>query len=208
MNHRIDVPGLPFALTPSHPDVWRRDEQAGAVIAQAPARTDLYINPAGAGSADAETRLDAATLLGTPPGGDFQLSARVRVDFLSQFDAGVLLLWADEQNWAKLCFEFSPASEPMVVSVVTRRLSDDANAFVTPDRSVGLRVARVDGIYAFHASTDGQTWQLVRVFSLGDDPDRHQIGLEAQAPTGEGCTVIFDQLRFTQQRLLNLRDGS
>lgn len=208
MTPRIDLPALPFVLVPSHDDVWHRDERGETVTAQAPPRTDLYVNPAGAASADAETLLNAATLLGTPPPGDFQLSAQVEVGFSSQFDAGVLLLWADEQNWAKFCFELSPAAEPMVVSVVTRGVSDDANAFVVEGRSVGLRVTRVDGVYAFHACTDGRTWQLVRVFSLGEDPDRHRVGFEAQSPTGEGCTVTFSRLRFTRQRLADLRDGS
>ena len=155
--------------------------------------------------------LNAATLLGTPPAGDFQLSARVSVDFQTQYDAGVLLLWIDEQHWAKFCFEFSPASQPMVVSVVTREVSDDANAFVVPDRSVWLRVSRVDGVYAYHASTDATMWQLVRVFSLGNGVADHQIGFEVQSPTGDGCTVAFDQIHFSRttprrppRRLLNI----
>jgi regulation of enolase protein 1 (concanavalin A-like superfamily) len=152
--------------------------------------------------------LNAATLLGTPPAGDFQFSARITVDFHARFDAGVLLLWVDEQHWAKFCFEFSPAAQPMVVSVVTRGTSDDANAFVVPDRSVWLRVSRVDRVYAYHASTDATTWQLVRVFRLGDTVADHQIGCAAQSPTGDGCTVTFDQIGFTPQRLQELRDGS
>ena len=152
--------------------------------------------------------LNAATLLGTPPAGDFQLSARVSVDFQTQYDAGVLLLWIDEQHWAKFCFEFSLRRKPMVVSVVTREFSDDANAFVVPDRSVWLRVSRVDRVYAYHASTDATTWQLVRVFSLGGAVADHQIGFEVQSPTGDGCTVTFDDIRFTRQRLADLRDGS
>lgn len=203
------VPELPFPVTPSDPGAWRRDEQGGAVVVTAPAHTALYVNPGGADSADAESLLNAATLLGTPPEGDFQLSARVTVGFGAQYDAGVLLLWVDEQHWAKFCFEFSPAAEPMVVSVVTRGVSDDANAFVVPDRSVWLRVSRVDGVYAYHASTDAGTWRLVRVFSLGDSSvTQHQVGFEAQSPTGDGCTVTFDQIRFTGDRLADLRDGS
>ena len=181
---------------------------SGALVATAPAHTDLYRNPGGADSADAESLLNAATLLGTPPAGDFQLSARVSVDFQAQYDAGVLLLWIDEQHWAKFCFEFSPASQPMVVSVVTREVSDDANAFVVPDRSVWLRVSRVDRVYAYHASTDATTWQLVRVFSLGNAVADHQLGFEVQSPTGDGCTVAFDDIRFSRQRLADLRDGS
>jgi regulation of enolase protein 1 (concanavalin A-like superfamily) len=204
----LDLPGLPFSLTVSHPEVWRRDEQSGAVVVAAPAHTDFYINPGGEQSADAESMLNAATLLGTPPQGDFQLRARVTVDFQGQYDAGVLLLWIDEQHWAKFCFELSPAAEPMVVSVVTRGVSDDANAFVVPERSVWLRVSRVDRAYAYHASTDARTWRLVRVFSLGDSLTDHKVGFEAQSPTGEGCTVTFDEIHFTAQRLTDLRDGS
>jgi uncharacterized protein len=96
----------------------------------------------------------------------------------------------------------------MVVSVVTREVSDDANAFVVADRSVSLRVSRVDNVYAFHASTGGQTWRLIRVFTLGQALEQHTIGFEAQSPTGEGCVVTFDQIRFTSDRLGDLRDGS
>jgi uncharacterized protein len=152
--------------------------------------------------------LNAATLLGTPPEGDFQLSARVTVGFQTQYDAGVLLLWVDEQCWAKFCFELSPAGEPMVVSVVTRGVSDDANAFVVPERSVWLRVSRVDRVYAYHASTDARTWRMVRVFSLGDSVTEHKVGFEAQSPTGDGCTVTFEEIRFTGHLLTDLRDGS
>ena len=167
MTKPLSVPEVPFALAPSSPGVWRRDEQTGAVVANAPAHTDLYINPGGVDSGDAESMLNAATLLGTPPTGDFQLSARVTVDFAAQYDAGVLLLWIDERHWAKFCFELSPAAEPMVVSVVTRDVSDDANAFVVSDRSVWLRMSRLDHVYAFHASTDARAWSLIRVFTLG-----------------------------------------
>ncbi len=208
MSDVLDVPELPFLATASQSGVWWRDRQSGAVAAAAPAHTDLYLNPAGEDAGDAESMLSAATLLGTPPAGDFQFSARVTVDFQAQYDAGVLLLWAGERHWAKFCFEFSPASQPMVVSVVTRGISDDANAFTVPSRSVRLRVSRAGRVYAYHASTDAATWQLVRVFSLGDAVAGHQIGFEAQSPTGDGCTVTFDQIRFTQQRLQDLRDGS
>ena len=204
----LELSELPFPTTPSPADVWRRDRDSSPLVATAPAHTDLYVNPGGEDSADAESLLNAATLLGTPPKGDFQLTARVSVDFQTQYDAGVLLLWLDEQHWAKFCFEFSPAAQPMVVSVVTREFSDDANAFVVPDRSVWLRVSRVDRVYAYHASTDAATWQLVRVFSLGGGVADHQIGFEVQSPTGDGCTVTFDDIRFTRVRLADLRDGS
>lgn len=182
-------------------------------------RTDIFIDPvsdpmsgpAGAGASvavNAESMLNATTLLGDVPEGDFQLSARVTVGFAADFDAGVLLLWHDERHWGKLCFEFSPAGEPMVVSVVCRGVSDDANAFTVPGRSVWLRVARIDRAYAYHASFDGKTWQMIRVFMLDDETSRHRIGFEGQSPTGDGCSVTFDEIRFLPERLADIRDGS
>jgi regulation of enolase protein 1 (concanavalin A-like superfamily) len=203
----VDVPERPFPVLASDDGVWRRVDPDGSVTATAPAHTDFYINPGGAESADAESLMNAATLLGNPPEGDFQLSARVSVDFRSQYDAGVLLVWVDDSHWAKFCFELSPAGEPMVVSVVTRGVSDDANAFVVPGGSVWLRVSRLDDVYAFHASTDGTAWRLVRVFTLGQVAGHHRIGLEAQSPTGDGCTATFDDIRFARLRLADLRDG-
>lgn len=63
-------------------------------------------------------------------------------------------------------------------------------------------------MYAFHASTDGTTWQLIRVFTMGDRVSEHRIGFEAQSPTGDGCTVNFTDIRFAPRRLADLRDGS
>ena len=209
---------MPFPLAPSSAGLWRVDEAAGAVTVTAQPRTDIFIDPgsgsagagtAGAGTAlNAESMLNAATLLGDVPEGDFQLSARVTVSFASAFDAGVLLIWLSERYWGKLCFEFSPAGEPMVVSVVCRGVCDDANAFIVPGRSVWLRVSRIDRAYAYHASLDGQTWRMIRVFNLDDETSRDRIGFEGQSPTGDGCSVTFDEIRFVPERLADLRDGS
>ncbi len=211
----LAVPGVPFPLVPSSAELWQVDDETGAVRVSAQARTDIFIDPGGgsagtgegAGSS-AESMLNAATLLGDAPAEDFQFSARVTVGFASTFDAGVLLLWLDERRWGKLCFEFSPAREPMVVSVVCRGVSDDANAFVVPGRSVWLRVSRIDRVYAYHASLDGVFWQMIRVFVLDEEASRVRIGFEGQSPTGDGCSVAFDEIRFLPERLTDLRDGS
>jgi uncharacterized protein len=211
----LRVPGVPFPLAPSSAEFWRVDEAAGAIVVSAQPHTDIFIDSV-SGSADpgtnaasnAEPILNATTLLGDAPDGDFQLSAQVTVGFASAFDAGVLLLWLDEQHWGKLCFEFSPAGEPMIVSVVCRGVCDDANAFTVPSESVWLRISRIDRAYAYHASLDGTAWQMIRVFSLNAGASRERIGFEGQSPTGDGCSVTFDKIRFLPERLADLRDGS
>ena len=179
---------------------WRAE--ASTLELAAGPRTDWFIDPSGT----REPSLNGPALVGDAAG-DYVLSARVGVHFESTFDAGALMLHASETLWAKLCLEFSPDEEPMVVSVVTRGASDDANGFVVDGNAVWLRIARLGPAFAFHASADGRTWRLVRHFTLGDDVEP-AVGFEAQSPTGEGCAATFDDIHFEAGRLRELRDGS
>jgi regulation of enolase protein 1 (concanavalin A-like superfamily) len=202
------VPGLPFSLSPSSGEAWTIDEATATVTAAASAHSDIFIDPGSESQLNAESMLNAATLLGVPPDGDFQFSARVTVNFESTFDAGVLLLWIDDRHWGKLCFEYSPDRQPMIVSVVARGVADDANAFAVDGQTVWLRVSRIDHAFAYHASLDGKAWRMIRFFTLDDTSTPVSIGFEAQSPTGDGCMVTFDDILFTRERLRELRDGS
>lgn len=173
---------------------------ASTLEVEAGRETDLFVDPAGGNAAVNAPRLLALL------DGDFQLSARVSVHFRTRSDAGALALWEDEHSWAKLCFEASPELEPTVVSVVTRRVSDDCNSFTVDADHVWLRISRLGAAYAFHASADGARWSLVRHFRLGSTAPR--AGFLAQSPRGEGCVVRFDHIRFTEERLTDIRSGA
>jgi hypothetical protein len=203
-----NVPGLPFTLSPSSESAWTIAGAPAKVTASAPPHSDIFIDPGTDAQLNVESMLNAATLLGVTPDGDFQFSARVTVGFASTYDAGALLLWINDRHWAKLCLEFFPAGEPMIVSVVTRGVSDVANAFVVDRRMVWLRVSRIDQAFAYHASLDGETWRMIRFFAIDGTFTSGMIGFEAQSPTGDGCIVTFDEIRFTRERLGDLRGGS
>lgn len=207
MEHLM-VNGIDFPLTPSEGSAWSVDNTSASVSVTATPHSDIFVDPGAGSQVNSETLFNAATLLGEVPPGDFQFRARVTVDFASTFDAGVLLLWISARYWAKLCFEYSPDKEPMVVSVVNRGVADDSNAFVVDGNSVWLRVSRLDNIYAYHASLDGTHWRMVRAFVLDGDDGDERVGFEAQSPTGEGCHVTFDHVSLTRETLTGLRDGS
>jgi uncharacterized protein len=196
----VTVQGLPFGLAWLRaPLAWRGG--GGALTITAGPKTDWFVDPGGAAPS-----MNAPALLGRPEG-DFVLSARAEVDFAETYDAGVLALWQDETTWAKLCFEYSPQGQPMVVSVVTRGTSDDCNSIAVPNKSVWLRIARIGRAYAFHASTDGDFWHFVRYFTFGPEA-LPSTGFEAQSPLGEGCTVRFSEVHFSPATLADLRDGA
>lgn len=196
----------PFPLTWYGVPVRSRFLGSSALEITAGSKTDLFVNPQGG-----ESTLDAASALNAPRllarvSGDFQLVSHVAVEFAATFDAGVLLIWVGDDQWGKLCFEYSPQGNPMVVSVVTKGVSDDANSFVTPHRDVWLRASRVGRAFAFHASLDGRRWEFIRHFAL-DAGETVELGFEAQSPTGEACTARFEEIRFSDQRLGDLRSG-
>lgn len=198
------LPDLPFELHASDESGWTL---RGTVLeGVAPAGTDLFVDPSGTTGVAAETLLNANTLLGAPPEGDFTLVARVRPEHHATFDAGVLLAWVDDTNWAKLCVERSPAGESMVVSVVTKGTSDDANAFLLDSSGARLRIARVGNVLAFHAHDRG-VWTFVRAFTLSGVSDRLRVGFEVQSPTGEGCRAAFDEVGFERRTVADLRSG-
>jgi regulation of enolase protein 1 (concanavalin A-like superfamily) len=193
----ITLAGLAF--TSSDPEAWSFADPV--LTGAAGPRTDLFVDPA-----SGETSLNVPRLLAPAPEGDFQLSARVSVAFAATYDAGALLLWAGEHTWIKLAFEYSPQGQGMVVSVVTRGLSDDANGYTVEAPAVWLRVSRVRGAYACHASRDGEHWDFVRHLALGGPAGA--IGFEVQSPLGEGCRATFTDIALRTETLADLRDGS
>jgi uncharacterized protein len=198
----LTVAWLPFQLvSEGYPPCDYQVTNTGLIMTSA-AATDMFVDPAGAWPVP-----DAGRLVGTPPDGDFRLAAQVTVDFGSTYDAGALLLHAGERLWAKLCLELSPQRKPVAVTVVTRGTSDDCNSLDVSGSTLWLRITRSGTAWAFHASTDGDWWRLLRYFSLGSD-DPVKIGFLAQSPKGQGCTAAFERISFLAGAPSDLRDGS
>jgi len=200
----LTLPGLPSLHWSGVVGEAAFDEESHALTLRAAGGVD-WTNDATGGPAQ-----HAATALAFPaPEGDFVLSARVRVvGARSTFDAGALPLWSTPDRWAKLCNEYSPQGEPMVVSVVTNDVSDDANGPPFVADAVFLRVARTGPAYVFHFSLDGRAWRFVRLFRLHVDLSTIAIGFLAQAPMGDGATAVFDDIRYAERSLGDLRDLS
>jgi regulation of enolase protein 1 (concanavalin A-like superfamily) len=150
----------------------------------------------------------AATSLGFTPDRDFSLSARAHVQHpRTTFDAAVLAIWGDRDHWAKLCFEFSPQGQAMVVSVVTNGYSDDCNSTIVTDAHAFLRVTRAGAGWAFHSSRDGIRWDFVRVFRL-EFAGPVIVGFMAQTPMGQACVAAFDKIEYHAVVPTDLRNGT
>lgn len=205
----VKLPCIPHACTWDVLPVASVVPAANALSITAGSHTDLFTDPRGEVTIANSPRLMFAS------DGDCILRAKVTVDFGATYDAGVLLAYIDERRWGKLCFEFSPQGQPMVVSVVTKGESDDCNSVVVDGRTVYLRLSRLANAFAFHYSLDGALWHMVRYFNLSspgasavdETPAGVKIGFSSQSPTGERCTALFEDIAFVGATLANIRSG-
>jgi hypothetical protein len=196
----VSIPALPGPLRwQGEPHHWELAADSALTIT-AGRLTDWFIDP------DKGTATNNAPALLMHVHEPCIFKARVSADHAATYDAGVLTVYQSDQVWAKLCLELSPQGQVMVVSVVTKGVSDDCNSLVVEGHSAYLRVARLDRAYAFHYSPDGARWNLIRYFRLGDSPEA-EIGFLAQSPTGEGCTATFREITYLREKLNDIRSG-
>jgi regulation of enolase protein 1 (concanavalin A-like superfamily) len=195
------LPSVPGELYWKNPPLEWQVEPGPSLAILAGESTDLFSDPGGTVAKD-----NAPAALFAPPDENFLLSARVTVAFASAFDAGVLQVRERDYLWAKLCFEYSPQGQPMIVSVVTRGTSDDCNSVPIQGQTVFLRIARNAQTFAFHYSLDGRYWHMVRYFTLGR-LGALRVGFSSQSPTGQRCRAVFAEISYRAGTLADNRSG-
>lgn len=174
----------------------------GIVHLFAGAGADLFVDPQ---QNPEGTHPDAERFVANVSG-DFTLSAFVEADTAKQYDSGVLIVWASETVWAKICVEQDPQGRQRLVSVVTTGASDDANGPFLERAAAYLRVTRKGDVFGLHASQDGKEWDLLRYFGLGvANSEPIAVGILAQSPAGPGCAARFSELSFTTETTPDMR---
>jgi len=187
------LPGFPNSSQwLNHPAGWSAKD--GVLTIQSSGKTDWYVAPT-----DGQQAASSPLLL-FPAAKDFWFSAKVTVDFKSLFDAGAVVVYADEKNWLKFAFESPNGKTGSIVSVVTRGLSDDNTGTAIEGSSVYLKVSKTGQAIFLYFSMDGKKWNLTRAFNLGPE-QQLQFGFSAQSPTGTGSTVAFSEIHYKPEPL-------
>ena len=179
----------------------------GVLTVYAPANTDYFNSPVKE-NGFFPNPVANASLYYTELTGDFVFKTKVALEFKNFYDAAALLVYENENVWAKLALENSdlPCRKPAVVSVVTNRISDDCNGPVMDGNSVWFQISRVDDCFAFLYSVDGEEYNMVCVFTLPVGKTV-KVGFEAQAPMGEGGDRYYSEISIENKRVENIRAG-
>jgi regulation of enolase protein 1 (concanavalin A-like superfamily) len=193
-NAEPSLDGVPGPLMWQHAPAQWKIESGKTLSITGGKETDWFANPFDGSQKDNTSRLLFK------PADDFVLSSKLTVDFNSQWDAGVLVLYVNDALWAKLCFEMTIEKHPAIVSVVTRGISDDNNSIAIHGNTVYLKVAKAGQAIFFYASEDGENWSIIRAFSLGKNPDL-RIGFSSQSPAGDRCTTVFSEIQYLPKKV-------
>ncbi len=182
-------------------------EENGKIEIFAPKETDFFCNNGAIGEEGITPEsLCNAPFYYTEVAGDFVMSVKVSHDFKDTYDSASIMVMKDMAYWAKACFELTDFDTHAVVSVVTKEDSDDANGCNIDDNKVWLQICRVGNSFAFHYSTDGENFYMMRFFNLPVD-EVVKVGLLAQAPLGSGGKRIYENLTIERKTVKNIRMG-
>jgi regulation of enolase protein 1 (concanavalin A-like superfamily) len=182
---------------------WEGD----AFMIDAPAMSDFFCGQEEAStSEDLPKNLNNAPFFFTEVTGDFVMRVQVSHAFKDTYDAATIMVMENLEVWAKACFEKTDFGTHAAVSVVTNRVSDDANGCNIDGDTAWLQVSRVNNSFSFHYSLDGTRFDMMRYFSLPVSKTI-KVGLVAQSPMGKGGERIFKQFSLQRKTVKNLRSG-
>jgi uncharacterized protein len=182
----VKIPAIPYSMR------FENEVLEYAVLGDdhiriaAPANTDLYTSADGGYSTNKSPRLLFR------PDSNFILSSKIKLEFKSKWDAGVLLIYNDSSHYAKFCFENDFEGQPRIVSVVCNEVADDCNSMAINDNEIYYRIigSTKNNTFGLYYSEDGKDWFGIRGFRL-NKTDNLRIGFSAQSPTGKECSVEF-----------------
>lgn len=170
------------------------------LLIEAIPKADFFVNPA-----DGSIKADAA-FVWKETEGDFVCRAKITLLHKSTFDAGVLLALQDDTHWAKACFELGDYGFKSVCCVMTNGLSDDGNGVTVNANTVWLQLARTGDVFSVHYSPDGVKYYMARLCNMPLNK-KLKVGFEAQSPTGDGVSVLFENISIENRGLKNPRAG-
>lgn len=165
--------------------------------------TDYFIEPGLPPYEKANAPLLLQSVDNTKP---FTFSVKTTPVHTVKYDAGMVFLYVDAKQWLKFAFEADERLNHRMVTVKTKDFSDDNNHDAVKATSVYLKVSSDTKVIGFYYSTDGQEWQLVRVFK-NEYPAVLKVGIGAQSPVGQGNMAVFEDWDFQMVSVKDFRMG-
>lgn len=122
---------------------------------------------------------------------------KVRMNYKEDFDQVGVIVYVDEENFAKVCVENQVHKKNKLGSVVCKdKRSDWATQSVEDLKELYFRVSKRDINYLFEYSVDGISYDQMRLFDIPKS-NKVNIGVFGASPLGHGFKAEFFDMKFS-----------
>ncbi len=130
----------------------------------------------------------------------FSFVAKTEFDSKARFDQCGIVVYLDSENWMKASIEYENEQYQRLGSVVTNRgYSDWATTDIDASvKSMWYRLSRRESDYCIECSTDGTTFQQMRICHLWKGDGEISFGIYACSPEEGSFQAEFTNMQITE----------
>ena len=130
----------------------------------------------------------------------FSFIVKTEFDSKARFDQCGIVVYLDSENWMKASIEYENEQYQRLGSVVTNRgYSDWATTDIDASvKSMWYRLSRRESDYCIECSTDGNTFQQMRICHLWKGDGEISFGIYACSPEEGSFQAEFTNMQVTE----------
>ncbi len=130
----------------------------------------------------------------------FSFVVKTEFDSKARFDQCGIVVYLDSENWMKASIEYENEQYQRLGSVVTNRgYSDWATTDIDASvKSMWYRLSRRESDYCIECSTDGTTFQQMRICHLWKGDGEISFGIYACSPEEGSFQAEFTNMQITE----------
>ena len=130
----------------------------------------------------------------------FSFIVKTEFDSRARFDQCGIVVYLDSENWMKASIEYENEQYQRLGSVVTNRgYSDWATTDIDASvKSMWYRLSRRESDYCIECSTDGTTFQQMRICHLWKGDGEISFGIYACSPEEGSFQAEFTNMQITE----------
>lgn len=130
----------------------------------------------------------------------FSFIVKTEFDSRARFDQCGIVVYLDSENWIKASIEYENEQYQRLGSVVTNRgYSDWATTDIDASvKSMWYRLSRRESDYCIECSTDGTTFQQMRICHLWKGDGEISFGIYACSPEEGSFQAEFTNMQITE----------
>lgn len=127
---------------------------------------------------------------------NFTFSCKVRYKYKEAYDQAGIVIYANDENWFKICVEYIDEQSSLLSTVVTYHGFSDFSSYSIGSavEQMWYRVSHFNENILVENSFDGIHYKQMRMFHMKFRGDKFEVGLFAASPNDSSFDVEFTEM--------------